>query len=471
MATARIILIDDNKERQEQFSAVIEFLEYEIVHFTSANFSAGLDLLADSFAVFIGAGLKQQAKILKEINHSAATLPIILLVAKGEALKQPSKQQKLVQSIQEWPVTYSELMSSFQQLKIEQNHSLLQSKTTKKKPLVGSSTLISQVCFLISQVANSDATVLILGESGTGKELVARALHQESTRKDKPFVPINCGAIPAELLESELFGHEKGDFTGALASRKGRFEMAEGGTLFLDEIGDMPMPMQVKLLRVLQERTYERVGGSKTYHCDVRIISATHRDIEEAIEKDLFRQDLFYRLNVFPIEVPALRERVEDIPLLVDDLIAQRKAVSKAGISIGGEVLNALSTYDWPGNIRELANLIERLTIIKPNESIDLSDLPKKIRQMKEAKLATEDFHDYMKYSGEEAVEGSANKEGSTLGILPNKGIDLKSHLHQIEVSLIQQALDDCHGVVAHAAKKLNMRRTTLVEKIKKLDL
>jgi sigma-54 specific flagellar transcriptional regulator A len=176
---------------------------------------------------------------------------------------------------------------------------------------------VACLCFLIDQVADSDATVLILGESGTGKEVVARALHRASSRHNHAFVPVNCGAIPAELLESELFGHEKGAFTGALATRQGRFEMAEGGTLFLDEIGDMPMPMQVKLLRVLQERSFERVGSNKTIHCDVRVISATHRDIEQAIVENLFREDLFYRLNVFPIEMPALRERVEDIPLLI----------------------------------------------------------------------------------------------------------------------------------------------------------
>lgn len=470
MAAARIILIDDNKERQEQFAAVIDFLEYQTVLFDSGNFSGCFDLLEESFAIFIGSGVAQQTQIIKKISAFPATLPIILLVAKAEPLKRATSVQALVQSIQEWPVTYSELMTSFQRLKIQPSNSLVQAQA--KKPLVGNSQLISQVCFLISQVANSASTVLILGESGTGKELVARALHQESSRKNKAFVPINCGAIPAELLESELFGHEKGAFTGALASRKGRFEMAEGGTLFLDEIGDMPMPMQVKLLRVLQERTYERVGGNKTYHCNVRIISATHRQIEAAIEKDLFRQDLFYRLNVFPIEVPALRERREDIPTLIDDLIAQRNLIEKVSINMTAEVITQLSAYDWPGNVRELANLIERLTIIKPNGVIEVVDLPKKIRQISTDKLAKEDFQAYMKYSGEEpAIESEVKLISSNTEILPDEGIDLKLHLHNIEVKLIQQALDDCNGVVAHAAKKLNMRRTTLVEKLKKIGV
>jgi sigma-54 specific flagellar transcriptional regulator A len=440
------------KERQEQFSAVIEFLEYQTAIFNSGDFCNCFDLLDESFAIFVGSGTAQQAKIIKEINRSPVSLPIILLVAKGEPLKQATAIQALVQSVQEWPVTYSELMSNFQQLKIQPSHTLLHASANQKNPLIGNSQFILQVCFLISQVANSDSTVLILGESGTGKELVARALHQESSRKNKPFVPINCGAIPAELLESELFGHEKGAFTGALATRKGRFEMAEGGTLFLDEIGDMPM--QVKLLRILQERTYERVGGNKTYHCNVRIISATHRDIEDAIEKGLFRQDLFYRLNVFPIEVPALRERPEDIPLLIDDLIKQRKIAEKVSISLSADVVTALNAYHWPGNVRELANLIERLTIIKPNGAIELIDLPKKIRQISVDKLAKEDLQDYIKYSGEEAETASGKVlKNRFVNALPDDGIDLKLHLHDIEVSFIQQALEESNGVVAHAAK------------------
>ncbi len=466
MTAARIILIDDNKQRQAQFSASIEFLEYQPVHFNSDDFADSFSLLDDSFAVFIGGGLAKQAEVLKKLSEHAINLPLIFLFDKGDKEKIPKLAKPLQASVQEWPVTYSELVASFQMLKIQSSASAL--KSYSQKVLVGSSDEITQVCFLISQVANSDSTVLILGESGTGKELVARALHQESARKDQAFVPINCGAIPAELLESELFGHEKGAFTGALASRKGRFEMAEGGTLFLDEIGDMPMPMQVKLLRVLQERTYERVGGNKTLHCNVRIISATHRDIEAAIEKDLFRQDLFYRLNVFPIELPALRERSEDIPFLIDDLIVRAKGA--VNISFTAEVIRVLEAYQWPGNVRELANLIERLSIIKPNTCIELTDLPKKMRQQSAESNVTEDLRAYMKYSGDEqgAVQSQENK---VVDKLPEAGVDLKDYLHNIEFSLIKQALDECNGVVAHAAKRLNMRRTTLVEKLKKLEL
>ncbi len=234
------------------------------------------------------------------------------------------------------------------------------------RSLSGNSRATRAINKMIEQVADTDATVLILGESGTGKEVVARKLHYHSKRRGKPFVPVDCGAIPGDLLESELFGHEKGAFTGAINSRQGRFELAEGGTLFLDEIGDMSMHMQVKLLRVLQERTFERVGSNKTIRCDVRIIAATHRNLEQAIEDGKFREDLFYRLNVFPIEMPPLRERVEDIPVLVADLISRIEHEKRGSIRLTPAAITALTHYGWPGNVRELANLMERLAILYP---------------------------------------------------------------------------------------------------------
>src|SRR5688572_5601492 len=223
----------------------------------------------------------------------------------------------------------------------------------------GVSPAISAVNRLISQVAPYDSTVLILGESGTGKEIAARAVHAASARRQRPFVAVNCGAIPAELLESELFGHEKGSFTGAITTRKGRFEIAEGGTLFLDEIGDMSLPMQVKLLRVLQERVYERVGSNVSSHCDVRIIAATHRNLEESIVRGTFRGDLFYRLNVFPIEMPTLATRISDLPMLIEDFVRTASERGRPRLKLQTEAQQALRNYAWPGNIRELSNLIE----------------------------------------------------------------------------------------------------------------
>jgi sigma-54 specific flagellar transcriptional regulator A len=332
------------------------------------------------------------------------------------------------------------------------------------RALVGSSADIKNIRELVVQVADSDATVLITGESGTGKEVVARTLHNVSARGKGPFVPINCGAIPLELLESELFGHEKGAFTGAIGSRQGRFEMAEGGTLFLDEIGDMPMNMQVKLLRVLQERSFERVGGNKTIKTNVRIVAATHRNLEQMVKEGSFRVDLFYRLNVFPIEISPLRDRVEDIPLLVKSCIHKLELESRVPPKLSDNVLACLAKYYWPGNVREVFNLVERLTILFAGRTVNWGDLPDKFRPN----------HDWLAEQAEDAVPKQLPNSSSFLASsvsLPCDGIDLKPHLADIECDLMAQALEQSEWVVARAAKLLNLRRTTLVEKMRKFEL
>ena len=307
---------------------------------------------------------------------------------------------------------------------------------------------------------------------GTGKEVVARSLHRTSTRKKNAFVPVNCGAIPGELLESELFGHEKGAFTGALTARQGRFELAEGGTLFLDEIGDMPLAMQVKLLRVLQERTFERVGSNKSIECNVRIIAATHRQLEKEIKEKRFREDLYYRLNVFPIEVPALRERSKDIPLLIKDLILQMQKAKRGSVRLSDQAINILMQYEWPGNVRELANLIERLAIIYPQGLVDCKQLPEKFQQYSVSEdLQAEIETSYPIHQSIAETNNIVNIEAAAGIRLPEQGIDLKEYISDMESDLIRQALDKCNGVVAHAAVRLNMRRTTLVEKLRKYDL
>ena len=351
--------------------------------------------------------------------------------------------------------------------------------------LVGSSSAMQKVKKLILQVAQTDATVLILGESGTGKEVVAQALHNSSERSNRAFVPINCGAIPGELLESELFGHEKGAFTGAITARKGRFEMAEKGSIFLDEIGDMPLPMQVKLLRVLQERIYERVGGNKSFECDVRIIAATHRNLEDNIEAGDFREDLYYRLNVFPIEMPSLRERPEDIIELLDYMFARIQSEGRKIPKLSEKALIALQNYPWPGNVRELGNLAERLSILFPGLSVDYDDLPAKYQveidnsaQLLVAEEVTEPKVNNLQMDNENAQidtqENNLEKEsmGHDMGS-PNldEGLDLKSYLVEMEVQLIQKALSQTDGNVSQAAKLLQTNRTTLVEKIRKYDL
>jgi sigma-54 dependent transcriptional regulator, flagellar regulatory protein len=353
----------------------------------------------------------------------------------------------------------------------------------------GSSPAIAAVNRLIQQVAPYDSTVLILGESGTGKEIAARAIHAASPRRLRPFVAVNCGAIPAELLESELFGHEKGSFTGAISSRKGRFEIAEGGTLFLDEVGDMSLPMQVKLLRVLQERIYERVGSNSSSECDVRIIAATHRNLEESIVRGTFRGDLFYRLNVFPIEMPTLATRISDLPALIEDFIAQAAGRGRPRLRLQDETLTALGNYAWPGNIRELSNLIERLAILCPERPVGIGDLPARYRptdwtapaimpppmrtgmtdELPQLLASMAGMEDTDEVAVLPASVWQAEQESPTR--LPENGVDLRAHLTLIERSLISQALQRSGGTVAHAARLLSLRRTTLVEKLRKLGM
>jgi sigma-54 dependent transcriptional regulator, flagellar regulatory protein len=316
--------------------------------------------------------------------------------------------------------------------------------------LTGNSGAVRHVRQLIEQVADFDTNVLITGESGTGKELVARTIHELSDRCDRAFVPVNCGAIPSDLLESELFGHEKGAFSGAISARTGRFELAEGGTLFLDEVGDMSLPMQVKLLRVLQQRCFERVGSNRSIRCNVRIVAATHRDLPAAVQKGEFREDLYYRLNVFPIEMPPLHKRRSDLPQLLDELLVQHQGNGEGRLRVTPQALAALASYAWPGNIRELSNLVERLAILCPSGEIGLADLPAKYRQA--------------------AVLAPAAGPAASLR-LPDGAADLKSHLQQVERDLIRLAMQEAGGVVAHAARRLKMRRTTLVEKLGKYAL
>ncbi len=478
MALPRLLLIDDNRTRIQQFENILLFLEYQVFTANSKDYTSLLNDLVDVRAVFIGNGCEKQATLIKTVLDKGFDVPVFLLIDKGTSLQVSTAIQKMVTHCHEWPSNYSVLSEILKKLPVSKKSAVIPNNRASNKGLAGNSQNIRETRVLIDQVAGSDATVLVLGESGTGKEVVAQALHQASDRKNKPFVPVNCGAIPGELLESELFGHEKGAFTGALSARQGRFEMAEGGTLFLDEIGDMPMPMQVKLLRVLQERTFERVGSNKTIECNVRIIAATHRNLEYEIKEKRFREDLFYRLNVFPIELPALKERTEDIPLLVNDLVARMEAVNKNSVKFTMEALAIMMQHSWPGNVRELSNFIERLAITNPNEIVDVIDLPEKFQgyEMPE-NIVIESFEQNdFKSENENEIQDIESIETPSEGALitsrlPQQGMDLKEYLNEMEVDLIQQALEECRGVVAHAAKLLNMRRTTLVEKLRKYEI
>lgn len=316
--------------------------------------------------------------------------------------------------------------------------------------LVGESPAIQKVFKTIGKVARSESTVLITGESGTGKELIARAIHHNSARMGTPMVVINCGAIPGELLESELFGHEKGAFTGAHRTRIGRFELADGGTIFLDEIGDMSPDLQVKLLRVLQEQTFERVGSTRTMKVDIRVLAATNKDLASAMEAGEFREDLYYRLNVIPIEVPPLRKRKSDIPLLINFFLTRlggrRRQDLKRMKSFTEPALEAMMKYNWPGNIRELENLMERLSVLVEGEEVLLEDLPDRIR-------------------------GTDGNVFPSLLTTLESGLGFNDAVELYQRSLILQALERTNWVKAKAAALLKMNRTTLVEKIKKMKI
>ncbi len=335
------------------------------------------------------------------------------------------------------------------------------------RSLVGNSQVMQNIQHEIKQVATSDANVLILGESGTGKEVVARNIHYFSNRNTKNFVPVNCGAIPPDLLESELFGHEKGAFTGAITSRPGRFSMAEGGTLFLDEIGEMTMAMQVKLLRVLEERVFERVGGTATINADVRIIAATNRNLEEMVQQGRFREDLYFRLDVFPIQLPALRQRIEDLPLLTKELILRLENTKQNTVRFTKNAIIAMSRYDWPGNVRELANLIERMSIKHPHELVDEKDLPSKIRSHEFSENKGIELKDLDERSIQAVCSVPTTMSAPSI-TLPEEGFDLKVYISNIEIKIIQDALNSTDGVIAKAAKTLGLRRTTLAEKMRK---
>lgn len=320
--------------------------------------------------------------------------------------------------------------------------------------IVGKSKQIERVFTLIKKVCDTDTTVLIRGESGTGKELIAQALHFEGSRKQSPFVPVNCGAIPAELLESELFGHEKGAFTHAIRTRVGRFEMAHGGTVFLDEISEMSPMLQVKLLRVLQEKQFERIGGTKTITSDFRVVAATNRDLEEEVKEGRFREDLYYRLNVIPLDAPPLRERGQDVPLLVEHFVKKFNRSKKKGIKkVSDDAMAQLLRYPWPGNVRELENMVERMVILAMGDKITMEDLPERI-------LAA---------TGAQRAPSTSN--GQQFDEIPAEGFFLNRTVADFEKQLIIQALGQTNWVKNRAAKLLNVNRTTLIEKMKRFKL
>lgn len=468
-----VVVIHDREEIRHEMSVIFSFLGEAVLAISPDGWRAAIDESIDSpekiSLVCAGDSNGGFKAIVEELDDWDEGIPL-LGIEPGVSNQLDSVLAKKVISELDFPPNYNKTMDALYRAQVYRDQYSAHTGRGKQREvelfrsLVGTSRTIQHVRELMSQVADKEVSVLVTGQSGTGKEVVARNLHYNSSRREKPFVPVNCGAIPAELLESELFGHEKGAFTGAITARAGRFEMAEGGTLFLDEIGDMPLNMQVKILRVLQEKCFERVGSNKTTSTDVRVIAATHKNLEDMIEEGTFREDLYYRLNVFPIEMPALKERQEDIPLLMNELISRMETEKRGSIRFNSAAIMSLCQHEWPGNVRELANLVERLAIMYPYEVIGVKELPQKYRHVE----VEEETHEFSEVPAAPAP-GLVGMDSPAL--LPINGIDLKEYLASLEKSLIEQALNEASGVVARAAEKLRIRRTTLVEKVRKYNL
>ncbi len=499
-----ILLIEDNSQIFNEIKTLMAFMGYETVYVHELEQLGAVLESRDFTAILLGEhhGSSAQKEALTQIEAANPQAQVILVSQSTENYEKFRDNYSCVIAHLDMPLRLEPMAEALN--RAQTAHEQQQDAGARAyndilngvPKLGGNSPAIQYVRTMIEQVAKTDASVLILGESGTGKEVVARNIHALSNRCKHGFVPVNCGAIPADLLESELFGHEKGAFTGAINTRQGRFELAEKGTLFLDEIGDMSLPMQVKLLRVLQERTFERVGSNKSIVADVRLLAATHRNLEQNIRDGKFREDLYYRLNVFPIELPALRERLEDVPLLLQDQIDRLEREKRGSVRLTAAAVEALCQYDWPGNVRELGNLVERLTILYPDAVVDARNLPTKYLPanmkpkqtpfnpvMMFASIEDEDASDESRFPGqphqldvaevlsEPDVVVDTELDTDTAVRITDDGLDLKEHLAQMEIQLIKQALASTNNVVAHAAKLLKMRRTTLVEKLKKYEI
>lgn len=387
--------------------------------------------------------------LIPQFKEKYPDAKILVLTGFGSISKAVEATQLGADQFLTKPVELSQILNHIKKHAFETADPISLPKKKFNHTIIGNSESIQKILDLTDKVAQSDSTILVTGESGTGKELIAKALHNNSSRKNHPFVAINCGAIPMELLESELFGHVKGSFTGAISNRIGRFEMADGGTLFLDEIGDMHPSLQVKLLRVLQTKTFEPIGSTKSVQINVRVIAATHVNLEKAVLEGKFREDLFYRLNVIPIHIPPLRERKSDIPILLDHFLNLFSKNSKQIITgFSEKALESLINFNWPGNIRELENLIERLSILIDHNTIELEDLPHK-------------------YKSDHAISNELNISAPRL----DDGMDFNSAVDQYENQLILKALEKTGWNRNQAAILLRLNRTTLVEKIKKKGL
>jgi DNA-binding NtrC family response regulator len=455
--TAKILFIDDEPGSRESLTLLLERESYKVDAVAAGEDALSL-LSVKSYDVIITdlflpgvSGID----ILKHVKEHAIPSNVILITGNATA-------ETAVEAMKEGAFDYITKPLNFEKLKVLIAKAVKQSRLVaenlylrqqlrgkyKFDNIIGNSPAIQPIFSRMEKILHTDSTVLILGESGTGKELVARAIHFNGSRKEKPFIAINCGAIPAELLESELFGHVRGSFTGAVADKPGKFEVANKGTIFLDEIGTMPLHLQMKLLRVLQEQEVERVGSTHKTQLDVRVISATNTDLDERVRQGDFREDLYYRLNVIPILLPPLRDRREDIPLLAKHFLKKICIdMNRPQLDLSQEAIRAMEGYRWPGNVREMENVIERAIALSDSEIIDSSDLPSRIGGI---------------------TQGVGNLP---IPQIPEEGLDLAETVAQIEQTLIQQAMEKSRNIKARAASLLKVNRTTLVEKIKRYGM
>ena len=453
-----VLVIDSNFTRGHSFLAILGFIKIEAKLITPEQLPAiPRRELFNYLAIFSIGGDEISSYFLERNKEDKCQYPVILLADKSELSSLEIVVQLPFVSGLCFQSDYYALAQVLDQAR-KHNKRERRLQDRECQPLIGNSNAIERINLMIDQVSDTNASVLILGDSGTGKEVIARNIHAQSSRSEKPFIPVNCSVIPADLIESELFGHEEGAFSEAISDCQGHIGLAADGVVFLDEIGDMPLPIQVKLLRVLQERCYEKVGSNKTIKTNVRVIAATHHRLEELIAAGKFREDLYYRLNVFPIEVPPLRERKSDIPLLIHEMISRVERENRGSLRLSTKAVAMLQQYQWPGNVRELANLIERLAILFPHGVVDSKDLPVKYQ-------SDESIAEALESSGDEST---TQQSPADVNRLPGGGIDMKKYLTDIEISLIEQAMSKTNNVVARAAAMLNLRRTTLVEKIRK---
>jgi DNA-binding NtrC family response regulator len=454
----RILVIDDEPSIRELLKDFLTGKGFEVV--TASNGESGIHLLKEEKFDLLLLDLMMPGMngmdVLRDIASEQIDVPAIMITAYAsvstavEAMKLGAFDYITKPFVLE--DVHLAIKRALDVSRLQEENSRLKKELKKKfstHKIIGNSLPIQEVIKFIEKIADTDSTVLVTGESGTGKELVAKTIHYNSSRARNTFVPLNCAAIPKDILESELFGHEKGAFTGAITTRIGRFELANNGTLFLDEIGELAPSLQVKLLRVLQEKEFERVGGIKTIKVDVRIIAATNRDLEKAVKEGIFREDLFYRLNVIPLHLPPLRKMKEDIPLLIEHFVLEiSKRKKKESPKISHETMGCLVNYRWPGNVRELENLIERLIILKEGDYITPDELPERFlenRQMPRVVTKSK--------------------------LLSSDGVDLNVVLDEIENNMIIQALEMSKGVKSKAASLLGLNRTTLIEKMKKKSI